>query len=192
MVVESDTSLPPAMLPNLTDLEITYEHGGDWLRMFRGAMLDKLETVTFYPGSEQIGDFLEAFARVALATSIQNTLSTFHLHASCSWNPNCSSLLPFTGLTTLAIGFSCDDGCSSTVDDDILMSLAQTMPRLESISFGGSPCQIPTGVTVKGLAALAHYCSGLSELCIHFQAATLDPSAIPRVTSGGERGRTVL
>ena len=184
VVVERDTLLPPAVLPNLTELRITYDHGGDWLRIFRGATLDNLKTVTFYPGSEQIGDFLEAFARVALATSIQNSLSTFCLNASCSWNPNYSSLLPFTELTTLVVAFSCDDGCSSTVDDDVLTSLARTMPQLEHISLGDAPCQTPTGVTIKGLAALAYYCLDLSTLCIHFQVATLDPSAIPRVTSG--------
>ena len=186
VVIERDTLLPSAVLPNLIDLEITYDHDGDCLRMFRGATLDNLEIVTFYPGSEQIGDFLEAFQRVTLATSVQNTLTSFSLYASSSWNPNYSSLLPFTQLTTLIIGFSCDDGCSSTVDDDTISNIARAMPELEILHLGNPPCQTPIGVTAKGLATLAYHCLSLSSLCIHFQAATLDPSTIPRGTFSGE------
>ena len=72
-----------------------------------------------YPGSEQIGDFLEAFERAVLAASIQNILSEFYLFAWCSRSPNYSSLLRFTQLTDLVINFSCDGGCLSRVDDEI-------------------------------------------------------------------------
>ena len=41
-------------------------------------------------------------------------------------------------------------------------------------------------VTAKDLAALAHYCLRLSNLCVHFQVAGLDPPTIPQPASGGE------
>ena len=185
VVIEGDTSFPSVVLPNLVNLTITYDRGSDWLRAFRGATFGKLEVVTFQPESERIGDFIEAFEQVALATSAHNTLSGFRLYTKYPWNPNCYSLLPFTRLTDLVIEFSCDGGCSSRVDDDIVINLARTMPKLEGLQLGGPPCrEIPTGVTVKGLVALANQCPDLLDLRIHFEVASLStPPAIPRTTS---------
>jgi len=184
-VIRGDTPLPPVVLPNLTHLTITYDYDGNWLRLFRGATLGPLEAVTFHPESEQIGDFLEAFERVALATSIQNTLSSFRLYALCSWNPNYPSLHRFTQMTDLFIRFVCNDGCSSTVDDDVVAGLARAMPKLENLELGGEPCcEIPTGVTAKGLVALADHCPDLSFLRIHFQVASLTaPPTVSRMAS---------
>ena len=123
-VIERDALLPAVVLPNLTDLTIAYDYDSDWSRVFRGATLGPLETVTFYSEPEQLEDFLEEFERVALATSIQNTLSTFQLYTSHSWSPYYYSLQPFTQMTCLVIYFSCRDGCSSTVDDDVVTTLA--------------------------------------------------------------------
>ena len=174
IVIEKDTSLPPLAFPNLTDLVIKFDHDSDGLQVFRGATLGKLETVTFHFGSGQIGDFLETFERVALAASIQNTLSEFCFHTSRTWIPNYPCLLPFTQLTNLVIEFSCGDGCSSTVDDDIVVELARTMPKLDSLALGDEPCsEIHTGVTIKGLVALAHHCPDLYTLRVHFQVASL-------------------
>jgi len=174
VVIEENTLLLPPVLPNLTDLNIDYDHDSDWLKGFRGATLGKLKAASFYSGSEQIGDFLEEFERVALATSTQNTLSSFSLSTSCSWNPNYSSLLRFTQLTYLLVDFPCDDGCSSTVDDNVITALAQAMPKLEFLLLGEAPCsEILTGVTVRGLAVLAHHCPDLSTLRVHFQVASL-------------------
>ena len=183
VVVERDTSPPTVVLPNLTNLVIKYDHDRDWLRVFHGATLGKLETIEFHSGSEQIGDFLEEFERVALATSAHNTLSKFSLRTSRSWNPSYSSLLPFTQLTHLCIESSCDNGCSSTVDDDIIADLARAMPKLQNLELGDIPCgKIPTGVTAEGLVALAHHCPDLTTLRIHFQADSLsDPPAIDGV-----------
>ena len=179
VTIEKDTSLPSMVLPNLTRLIIKYGRNGDCLSMFHGAIFGKLEVVTFHHGSEQIGDFLEAFERVALAASIQNTLSQFHLYTSCSWNPSYSSLLPFTHLTNLVVEFSCSGDCSSKVDDDIITDLARAMPKLDTLLLGNAPChEIPIGVTVKGFVALANHCLDLSELCVHFQVDSLrEPSA---------------
>jgi len=181
-VIERDTLLPSATLPNLANLTVQGDHDNDLLRVFHGATFGRLESVTFSSGSAQIGDFLEAFERVALAASTQNTLTEFCLYASCSWHPNYLSLLPFTQLTTLFIEFLCDDGCVSTVDDDVITNLARTMPKLETLRLGDDPCHlIPTGVTVKGLVALSHHCQDLSTLRVHFQVASL--SAPPGVGS---------
>ena len=139
VVIEKNTSLPSVVLPNLTELFITYDNCSDWLQVFRGATFGKLKGVSFRSGSEQLGDFLEAFKQVALAASIQNTLSEFYLDTSCSWNPNYSSLLPFTQLTVLMIWIPCNVSCSSTVDDDIITNIARAMPRLETLHLGGSP-----------------------------------------------------
>ena len=174
VTIERDTSLPLVVLPNLTRPIIEYDRDGDWLQMLHRATFGKLEHIDFLVGSEQIGDFLEAFERVALAASIQHTLSRFYLYTSHSWNPNYSSLLPFTYLKYLKIGFSCSDGCSSRVDDETITNLARTMPKLESLELGNSPCrEIPIGVTVKGLMVLANHCPDLNELQIHFQVASL-------------------
>ena len=153
-VIEGDTSLPTVVPPNPIDLTIGYDHDYGWLQGLRGATLGKLVSVTFRSESERIGGFLEAFESVALTTSISATLSTFRLYTSSPWRPNYRSLLPFTQLKELAIDFSCEGGCSSTIDDGIITDIAQAMPKLEVLHLG-EPCQTPTGVTAKGLAALA-------------------------------------
>jgi len=182
MVIERNAPLPSLVLPNLRELVVGYDHDGDLLRMFHGATLEKLESVTFSPQSEEIGDFLGAFERVALAASIQNTLSTFHLYTSRSWNPAYSSLLLFTQLKELIIESSCIGGCSSIVDDDIIINLARAMPKLEHLRLGDTPChRIPTGVTAKGLVVLAHHCPNLFYLHIHFHVASL---SVPPATIG--------
>ena len=182
VIIEREVSLPSMVLPNLTTLVIVYEGDGDWLPMFRGATFGKLEAVTFNHRSEQIGNFLEIFERVALDTSVQNTLTEFCLHTSRSWNPNYSSLLPFTQLTDVTIEFSCDDGCSSRLDDDIITKMARAMPKLQFLVLGNSPCrEVSIGITVEGLVALAAHCPGLLELCIHFQVDSLrEPPATTR------------
>jgi len=183
VVIGRDTHLPSVVLPNLTHLTIKYDHNSDWVRVFHGATLGELKTITFEPGSEQVGDLLEEFETFALANSTQNTLSEFYVYTSCSWNPNYSSLLPFTQLTYLHVGFSCNDGCSSTVDDDTIANLARAMPKLECLELGNTPCsETLTGVTAKGLVALAHRCPDLSDLRIHFQVDSLsDPPVIDGV-----------
>ena len=188
VVIEGSGSLPTLVLPNLTEIDVEHDHDHDWLQGFRGATFGKLISVAFHCRSSSISDFLKAFESVALTTSIPTTLSMFMFYPStlCSWKPNYCSLLPFTQLKKLVIGFSCRPNCSSTIDDDIMTDLARAMPKLEILRFGNSPCQAPTGVTAKGLATLAYYCPRLSDLCVHFQVAGLDPSEIPQVTSDDE------
>jgi hypothetical protein len=186
VIIERDTSLPTVVLPNLAELVIEYDHDHVWLQGFRGATLGKLASVALHSEAKPFGDFLEAFESVALTTSIPATLSTFSFYTPCPWRPNYRSLLPFTQLKELDIDFSCEFGCSSTVDDDIITDIARAMPRITALRLGGDPCQTPTGVTTKGLATLAHYCLHLSTLRIHFQVASLDPPTIPWVISGGE------
>ena len=181
VVIEGETLLPSASLPNLTKLTIKCDNEDNWSRLFHKATFGKLKSVTFSLPSKQLGDFLGAFERAALSQSIQNTLSELYLFTPCSWNPNYSSLLPFTQLVYLDIRFSCRGGCSSRVDDDIIISLSREMQKLRTLRLGHAPCgQITTGVTTKGLLALAQHCPNLSTLCIHFQVASLSvPSATP-------------
>ena len=181
VVIERETSLPSASLPNLTQLTIECKNECDWPRLFHGATLGKLESVTFHPESEEIGDFLGAFETVALSSSVQNTLSTFHFYTPFSWNPNYSSLLRFTRLVDLEIESFCDEECSSRVDDDMIIDLSRAMPKLQVLKLGNEPCDEPTtGVTAKGLVALALHCPDLSSLRIHFQVSSLSASpAIP-------------
>lgn len=61
VVIERDTSLPPVVLPNLTDRTIAYDRDSDCLRVFRGAMFGPLEAVTFESESKKLGDFLGTF-----------------------------------------------------------------------------------------------------------------------------------
>ena len=174
VVTGEESSLPQASLPNLTGLAIICYNEDGWPQLFHGATFGKLESVKFFPKSKKIGDFLAAFERAALSSSVQNTLSEFHITTDYSWNPTYLSLLPFTQLVDLYIGFSCRNGCSSTVDDNIVISLSRAMPRLNTLRLGHSPCQEPTiGVTAKGLMALALHCPSLSTLCVHFQVASL-------------------
>ena len=185
VVIERDTSLPLVVLPSLTDLIVRCGRDGDLLRMFRGATLGRLEAVTFISGSEQTGDFLEAFGTLALAVSAQNTLSRFYFYTPHPWIPNYLSLLPFTCLTHLVIESSCDGDCSSTVDDDAITHLARAMPKLRTLYLGDTPChEIPTGVTIKGLVILANRCPDLSALRIHFQVNSLStPPAVLGIAS---------
>ena len=150
VVIEKGTSLPSASLPNLTNLTTKCDDEGDWPQLFHGAALGKLESVTFSPRSKQIGDFLGTFERVALSSSVQNALSRFKLYAYCSWNPNYSSLLPFTQLIDLVVESSCSSECSSTVDDDIITNPPRAMPRLRVLQLADTPCrQFTTGVTER-------------------------------------------
>ena len=178
VVIRGRTLLPTVVLPNLTFIDVEYDDRLDWLQGFRRATLGKLKAVHFRtPQSKPIGDFLGEFETAALTTSVSNTLSTFQFHTSCSWNPNYRSLLPFTQLQDLLIEFSCDNGCSSTVDDNIIVDLARAMPKLQILRFGGNPCGAGGGVTVKGLIALARGCRLLSTLRIHFRTASLVEAA---------------
>ena len=180
VTIERDIPFPSMVLPNLMRLIVKYDRDCDWLSMFCGATFGKLEAVTFRPESGQIGNFLEAFEVVALAASLQNTLSEFHLYTLYSWNSNYTSLLPFTQLTDITIGSRCNDGCSSGVDDDVIVNIARAMPKLKILRLGDSPCrEIPIGVTVEGLVALTNLCPDLYSLRIHFQVASL--SALPAI-----------
>jgi len=183
VVTERETRLPSASLPGLTDLTIRCEDEDDWPRLFYGATLGKLEHVNFHLQSEQVGDFLGAFERAALSLSAQNTLSKIYIFTQHSWNPNYSSLLPFTQLVNLEIKIPCDDRCPSTVDDDIIISLSRAMPKLEILALGDPPCgQSTTGITTKGLLALARHCQKLSILCVHLRVASLsEPPGIPGI-----------
>ena len=186
VVIERETLPPSASLPNLTELVITCGNEDGWPRLFHGATLGKLERVDFHLQSGHIGDFLGAFERAAFSSSVQNTLSIFSIFTGCSWNPNYSSLLPFTQMVNLHVYFSCNGGCSSTVDDDIIINLSRAMPKLKSLGLGDAPCRhITTGVTTKGLLALAHHCPRLSTLCVHLQVASLgEPPGIPGMVPG--------
>ena len=178
--IRRETSLSSASLPNLTNLVLS-TYGNNWARLFHGATFGKLEVFEFYHRPEEIGDLLETFERVALSSSIQNTLSTFNLFTIRSWNPNYSSLLPFTQLVRLDIEFSCGNECSSKVDDDVIVNLSRAMPKLTYLQLGNDPCkEFTTGATTKGLVALALHCPDLKYICIHFQVASLStPPASP-------------
>jgi hypothetical protein len=167
------TSLLKVSLPGLTELDIEYHHGHDWLKAFHGTTLSKLTEVTFNPKCNQIGNLLESFESVALATSAAATISQFRVYTSCSWDPGYRSLLAFRQLKELVIEFSCHHGCSSRIDDDIVITLAQAMPKLETLQIGGAPCHVPSNVTIHGLIAFAHHCLDLSRLRIHFQTDSL-------------------
>jgi hypothetical protein len=178
VIIAGFTSLPTIMLPNLTEIDVEYDHNCDWLEGFRGATLGKLDSVIFRATSRsaQISDFLEAFENVGLTTS--TTLSTFKFYTHRPRRLNYRSLLSFKQLRELEIGFSCEGGCSSTIDDDIMIDMARAMPKLETLVLGEGPCQTPAGVTAKGLAILAQRCPNLSSLSIHFRVGSFRaPSA---------------
>ena len=181
------TSLPTVALPDLTKISIGYRDDLSWVRGFRGAKLERLESVTIISESSPIGDPLGAFERVASTTSVRNTLSRFRFSTSKSWNPNYRALHSFRQLKELVIRFSCDNGCSSRIDDDMITNLAQAMPKLEILRLGEAPCKTVTGITTNGLIGLAHRCPHLSELRIHFQVASLvNAVAVAATRSPGE------
>ena len=171
------TSPFEVLLPNLTALGIAYHQGHRWLRVFHGATLSKLTKVAFDTEWEPIGDFLEAFENFAVATSASATLSEFAFYTTRSWSPNYHSLLSFKQLKRLTIESSCDNGCSSRVDDEIIIILARAMPKMEDLRLGSEPCQTPNGVTVKGLVELARCCTNLTTLRVHIRADSLVQAA---------------
>lgn len=185
-VVDGLTSLPTIVLPNLTMIGLVY-HNHNWLQGFSGASLENLDTIILHSVSKPIDDFLEAFEDVAQTTAITATVSAFKFSTSHPWRPKYRSLFPFTQLTELIIGFSCQPDCSSTIDDDIVTDLARALPKLQGLHLGHQPCRTPAGVTVQGLSALAHYCPHLCDLSIHFRPDSLDPPGLPRVTFANER-----
>ena len=186
--IERGTSLPSASLPNLTNLSILCDDESSWPELFRGATFGKLESVTLYIRFEPIREFLGAFERVALSSSVQNTLLKLHLVPLYSWNPNYSSLQAFTQLEILKIDFSCGNRCSSTVDDDIIIHFSRAMPKLSVLKLGREPCrQLTGGVTANGLMALARHCPRLSALRVHLQVDSLSTlPASPGAAPDGE------
>ena len=168
VVGEGSAPLPTMVLPNLTKLVIVYNHDCDWLEGLRGATLGRLKSVTFRVRSEsaRIADFLEVFASVGL--TISTTLSTFRFYTFHSWRASYRPLLLFKQLRKLEITFSCEGGCSSTIDDDTITDMARAMPKLEYLELG-EPCGVPAGVTAEGLTVLANHCLHLSGLRIHFR-----------------------
>ena len=173
VVVTKGNPLPTLALPGLAHLSIELEgdHDSDWLRV---STCGKLESVTFNLESRRAGDFVEAFGGIALAASAHTTLPKFQLHTSYPWNQNYSFFLPFTELAHLVIGFPCGTGCSSSVDDGVVTNLARTMPKLETLRLGDDPCRkILTGVTARGLMALANHCQNLSTLRVHLRMDAL-------------------
>ena len=170
--IRGPTLLPPVALPDLRYIYIDWDSGRDWLQGLRGATIGKLRTVILFPNSRsaQIDGFLEEFESVALTTSLPDTLSKLEFRTLQSWTPSYPSLLVFKKMQVLEIQFSCHNGCSSTVDDDTVTSLARAMPRLKILQLGGVPCSALTGVTLRGLVTLARHCPQLSKLRIHFQA----------------------
>ena len=167
-VLQGPTPPPQIALSNLATIRLQFDDGSSWPPLFHGANLRGLESVKFVPSqSAQINGFLEEFKKVA--GSFQNTLSEFYFRTSQSWNPSYASLLEFRKLKILEIEFSCHNRCSSQVGDDVVLSIAEAMPRLEILRLGQATCSNPTGATVKSLAALAHYCPQLSKLRIHLR-----------------------
>ena len=179
MFIDGPTSLPSMVLPGLAKIYIEYGRDNNWLEGFRGASLGKLASATFSPKYAPTDDFLKALESVVLTTSIPLTLSSLKLRTFRPWIPNYRSLLPFTQLKTLSIESPCTFVCTSTIDDNTITDLAQTMPQLESLQLGDPPCNTPAGITLKGLFTLARCCPHLSRLCIHFQVTAVDPTAIP-------------
>ena len=96
VVIKRGTTLPSVSLPNLTELKVSCDNEDGWPGLFHGATFEKLESVFFYPQSEQIGGFLRALERAVFSSSVQNTLSKFYILALRPWNPAYSSLLPLT------------------------------------------------------------------------------------------------
>jgi hypothetical protein len=181
VVVEGSTSLPTIVLPNLTNMVLEYDHSFNWMQGFRGAALGRLDFLIVRPKSEsaQVAGFLEAFENIGFATSA-TTLSFFKILTHRPWRPNYRSLLSFKQLIELEIGFSCEGGCSSTIDDDIIADMARSMPMLGTLWLGEKPCGTPAGVTVNGLAILAHHCPNLYFLSIHFRVDSFD--VLPAIT----------
>ena len=186
-VVDRSASLPTMVLPNLTDIYLKFDNdpGRDWFQGFRGASLGRLVSVNFYSEIDSVNGVLEVFESVALGTSIPATLSTFRFFNPSRWTPNYRALLPFTQLKELVVEFSCEGGCPSTIDDDTITDLARTMPKLETLHIGESPCETTGGITIMGLSALAHYSPHLNGLRIHFQLDSLDPPEVPPFSSIG-------
>jgi len=134
-----------------------------------GATLSKPMEVNLHAECDQIGGFLEVFENVALATSASATLSQSRFCTSRSWNPRHYSLLPFKQLKELVIEFSFQDGCSSSVDDEIITALTQATPKLEILQPGNTPCEAPSNVTVQGLITPTHHCLGLLSFASIFK-----------------------
>lgn len=191
LVIQARTLLPTLALPNLKTIDVEFEDHLDWLEGFCGATLQRLEQAYFRTKSEKIGDLIGAFESVALSGSYQEALLALGFYTSHSWSPKYSSLLRFKQLKELEIEFPCDDDCSLEVDDNVITTLSQAMPKLELLRLGRDPCQTPTGVTVNGLIGLARRCPHLSTLRVHFQAGSLVKAGTKAVQIAPSEGELV-
>ena len=116
------------------------------------------------------------------ATSLEHSKALYSLHPSRmrSRSSPCVVLMeprplsPSIRTDGRLIPSSCDNRCSSRVDDDIVINLSWAMLKLKYLRLGDDVCpQSTTCVAVKGLVALAHYCPNLSTLRVYFQVDSL-------------------
>ena len=118
------------------------------MRLFcERATIGKLKTIVFcpVPVSTQVAGFLEEFENIALTTSAPSIPSELGFYTPQLWSLNYSPLLVFKQTMRLKC-----NGCSSTVDDDIIINLAQGIPGLEILPLGGQPCRVPQWCYIQG------------------------------------------
>lgn len=142
LLATTPTLLLLVELPDLGPIHVQWDSEYDWLQGLRGTAIGKLKTIDsrLTTRSAQTGDFLEGLQSVVLTTSAQTLLSEFSFCTSQLWTPDRSSLLAFKRMTKLETEFSCHSSCSSTADDDIIINLAQAMPKLEILQLDDQPC----------------------------------------------------
>ena len=157
LLATTPTLLLLVELPDLGPIHVQWDSEYDWLQGLRGTAIGKLKTIDSRPTfrSTQTGDFLEGFQSVGLTTSAQTSLSESSFVTSQPWVPNYSSSLAFKQMAKLEIEFSCYSGCSLMVNDDIIINLAQAMPKLEILQLGNQPRQTIRGVAFRELIVLA-------------------------------------
>jgi len=143
-----------SLFPSLEALDIDGEAALEWLTLFEAAINNTLPWI-------MAGGSLPALAYRHPILPIDSPLIT--------------RVLPFTGLTDLLFSMECFmRPCVSRFTDQDVERLAIALPRLETLTLGGSPCGDDTcPTTVRSLLFLSVHCTKLRHLNIHFRMANL-------------------
>jgi hypothetical protein len=149
-----------ATFPNMREINIMHLSKADWL------------------GADE---FFDSIMRLSPShgASLQVLLYASTYHGTDITSTKIQLLQRFVALRILYVRSRCTKGrCKFFLSDSDVSAIAISMPNLDELHLGGTPCSSTVNVSInRGLAALAANCTDLAVLQIHFDAVRFNSSA---------------
>lgn len=174
--VQLPNPLPPVVFPSLQLLDVEYTGAHTWLELLRAIENPVLKEISVECPGPDVEQFMEAFQLTIAQCQMQEILQEFSVRSPQEFKISpgiIACTFSFKNLTSLEILSDCEPGICQTFDitDRHIELLTKAMPRLESLTIGGAPCNLHSQITFKSLYTISHRCPRLSTLQIHFNAA---------------------